>query len=347
MSTLPAEGYRLTNISPKAYEHPADRAATASLASIPYLDKVVRKLIELGYERALRAAYLGSAVRLSEDQLPGVWRQHNIAYATLDMPVVPPLYLTQFPTPNAMAIGAAQPIVVLQSELVQLLDAPGQRAVLAHEAAHILSDHQLYRTALSILLAIGQTALPLPVAPIRAALLEWSRASELTCDRAAALVLRDPLVVCRTLMILAAGAEAENLDLDAFMRQGQEYAEPTSGLQRLTRLFLDLGVTHALPVKRVHELMAWVQTGEYDRIVSGEYRKRDERVDPRAEAGDAAAHYSEKVKGAATSAGTALEDAFSEAGAALENAGEKLSEWLKRNKGDAAPPPSDEDDAAS
>ena len=38
------EPYR--NISPKAYEHPADRAATAALKSVPMLDTVVRKLIE-------------------------------------------------------------------------------------------------------------------------------------------------------------------------------------------------------------------------------------------------------------------------------------------------------------
>ncbi len=333
MDSLPAEGYRLTNISPKAYEHPADRAASAALASIPYLDTVVRKLIELGYERALRASYLGSGVRLSEDQLPDVWRQHNIAYATLDMETVPALYLTQFPSPNAMAIGAAQPIVVLQSELVRLLDTPCRRAVLAHEAAHILSDHQLYRTALQILLRVSATALPLPVTPIRAALLEWSRAAELTCDRAAALVLRDPLVICRSLMIITAGTEAEHLDLDAFMRQGQEYAEPASGLQKVTRLFLDLGVTHALPVKRVHELMAWVHSGEYDRIVSGDYRKRDEPVDARAEAGDAATHYSERVKTTVKGAGGALDGAFSEAATAMGSAGDKLSEWLGKRGG--------------
>ena len=330
MSLLPAEGYRLTDISPKAYEHPADRAATAALASIPYLDTVARKLIELGYERALRANYLGSGVRLSEDQLPDVWRQHNIAYATLDMPDVPPLYLTQFPSPNAMAIGAGKPIVVLQSELVRLLDAPGQRAVLAHEAAHILSEHQLYRTALQILLNVSASALPLPVTPIRAALLEWSRAAELTCDRAAALVLRDPLVVCRTLMIITAGTEAENLDLDAFIRQGQEYVEPKQGLQKLTRLFLDLGVTHALPVKRVHELLTWVRSGEYDRIVGGEYRRRDEQVRARGEARGVGTHYGERVKGALAGAGGALDGAFGEAGAALEGAGDKLSQWLKR-----------------
>ncbi|MHB8234494.1 MAG: peptidase M48, partial [Solirubrobacteraceae bacterium] len=61
---LPAEGYQLKDISPKAYEHPADRAATAALKAVPHLDTVVRTIIEFGYERALRRGILGSAVRL-------------------------------------------------------------------------------------------------------------------------------------------------------------------------------------------------------------------------------------------------------------------------------------------
>ena len=96
-STSPAEGYRLTDISPRAFQHPADRAASAALKAIPHLDRVVRKLIELGYERALRQSYLGSSVRLSEEQLGAVWREHAMAYATLDLEDVPDLYLTQVP----------------------------------------------------------------------------------------------------------------------------------------------------------------------------------------------------------------------------------------------------------
>src|SRR5476649_2349113 len=69
--------------------------------------------------------------------------------------------------PNALAIGAARPIVVVQSELIRLLDAPQRRAVFAHEAAHILSDHQLYRTALTILVMLTRnTRLPLPLTPV-------------------------------------------------------------------------------------------------------------------------------------------------------------------------------------
>jgi Zn-dependent protease with chaperone function len=320
-SSLPVEGYQLKDISPRAFQHPADRAATAALKSIPYLDTVVRKLIELGYERALRQSYLGSSVRLSEEQLGDVWREHAIAYATLDMSEVPDLYLTQFPTANAMAIGARHPIVVVRSELVGLLDAGQRRAVFAHEAAHVLADHQLYRTALAILVQLtGNARLPLPLAPVRTVLMEWGRATELSADRAAAVVTRDPLVVCRTLMSLAAGAMVEELDLDVFMRQGMDYKEKGSGLERLTRLTLDLGVTHPMPVKRTHELMEWVHSGEFERIVGGEYPRRDEPVDARADGGEAVSFYSERIR-----------DAFREAGESVSSVGQQLAGWLRRD----------------
>ena len=45
------------NLSAKAYEHPADRAATAALKAVPGLDTLVRRLIEWRYERALRQFY--------------------------------------------------------------------------------------------------------------------------------------------------------------------------------------------------------------------------------------------------------------------------------------------------
>jgi Zn-dependent protease with chaperone function len=322
MSSLPAEGYRLPNISPKSYEHPADRAASAALAAIPYLDVVVRKLIELGYERALRQSYLGSSVRLSDDQLGHVHTLHRACYVTLDLEPVPDLYLTQMPVPNAAAIGAAKPIVVLGSSALGLLEGEELRAVLAHEAGHILSDHTLYRTALIILLRMGEsTRIPLPLLPVRAALLEWFRASELTCDRAAALVTRDPMAVCRTLMAISAGTKARDLNVEAFMRQGQEYSEGGTGVERLSRLFLDLNVTHALPVKRIRELMDWVRGGEYDRIVGGDYLTRDQTFAPRHEAAEAATHYAERFG-----------DLFKDAGDSLQDVGTKLGDWLRGPK---------------
>jgi Zn-dependent protease with chaperone function len=329
---LPAEGYRLTDISPKAYEHPADRAATAALASVPMLDQVVRKLIEFGYERALRQAYLGSSVKLGPNQLPETWRIYEQVLATLDMPDVYDLYVTQFPIVNAMTIGSEKPIIVLNSGLLNLLDEEGQRAVLAHEVAHILSDHVLYRTGLQILLSLTVGRLPLlaglPLMAVKMALLEWSRAAELSCDRAAALVTRDPLAICRTLMSVSAGMKPDKLNLDAYLVQASDYREGGKGVDRLQRLWQELGVTHALPVKRVHEVMDWVRGGDFDRIAGGEYPRRGDPVIVGEEAAEAVTFYRERF---ATT--------FRDAGENLATASDALADWLRGSGRDDPPPP--------
>jgi Zn-dependent protease with chaperone function len=329
----PEVAWKLDRISPRAYQHPADRAATAALQKVPYLDEVVRRLIALGYERALRAASLGSAVRLGQEQLPAIWVLHRQVFNALDMEPVPDLYLTQYPFANAFTIGSGKPIVLLNSELVRILDEEGRRVVLAHEAAHIHSDHVMYRTALLILLRLGGAVrLPilagLPLLAIQLALLEWSRAAELSCDRAAALVTRDPQAVCRALMVLAAGEAAEELNLDAFIAQGMEYSESGSGLERLTRMLQQLQVTHPMPVRRVRLLLDWVREGDYDRMVRGDYLRTGEEPSAREEADAASVFYADRVSGA-----------FQAAGSSISEVGQQLGDWLKRTKDDEPPTP--------
>ena len=323
---LPVEAFKLEGISPRAYQHPADRAATAALQRIPYLDEVVRQLIALGYERALRAVTLGAAIRLGERQLPGVWVLHREVFHVLDLDDdVPGLYLTQFPFANAYTIGSKQPIVLLNSELLHLLDDAGRRSVLAHEAAHVHSDHVLYQTALLILLRLGSSRLPalagLPLLGIRLALLEWFRAAELSCDRAAALVTRDATAVCRSLMVLSAGAAADELNLDAFIAQAAEYEEGGQGLDRLTKLMNDMSLTHPMPVRRVRQLTEWVHSGEYDRIVAGEYVRRGHEPPLKDEADGASAHYADRIGGA-----------LQQAGSSIGEIGEQLRDWLSRQR---------------
>jgi Zn-dependent protease with chaperone function len=325
--TVPEAAWKLEGISARAYQHPADRAATAALAKVPYLDQVVRRLIALGYERALRAASLGAAVRLGQGQLPGIWVLHRQVFNTLDMEPVPDLYLTQFPLANAYAVGTERPIVMLNSELVRILDDDGRRVVLAHEAAHIQSDHVLYRQALMILLMLGSSVrLPilagLPLLAIQYALLEWSRSAELSCDRAAALVTRDPESVCRALMVIAAGEAADELSLDAFVAQAMDYSEGGSGLERITKLLQDMRLTHPMPVRRVRLLLDWVKEGEYDRMVRGDYLRRGEEPSAREEADAASAFYADRIGGAIQAAGSSVGEV-----------GLQLGEWLRRTRG--------------
>ena len=316
-------------ISSKAYEHPADRAATAALKAVPMLDVVVRKLIEFRYERALRQFYLGNSIKVSERQLPGLWGSYQGVSRVLDMPAEYDLYVSSTPLLgfNAVTIGSQKPMIVVGSSLAKELDSAEQRGVIAHELGHILSDHVVYMTALTILLQ--GVNLPgivgLPLRAVRSVLLEWFRAAELSCDRAATLAVRDPRIICRTLMVVAGGLPGDQLDLDAFMAQAMEYENWEDAHDRVRRFFIELGVSHPNAVRRVSEVMRWVQSGEYDRIQRGEYRRRGDVHDVREEAGDAFEYYAARFRSLFQELGENVTNLGSQVG----EVSQQVADWLR------------------
>jgi Zn-dependent protease with chaperone function len=337
--TLPEDVKPYPAISSKAYEHPADRAATAALKAVPMLDTVVRKLIEWQYERAMRQMFLSNSVRVGERQLPDLWSHHLAVCRILDMPRTYDLYVTDTIVPNALAIGSQNPIVVFGTPLLGRLGPGEQRAVLAHEVAHILSDHVLYTTALQILLRLGGNVpfpLGIPALAVRAVLLEWSRAAELSCDRAEALVVRDPTIVCRGLMALAGGMHADKLNLDAFLTQAREYEDWDDPSDRVRRFFYEINSTHPYAVRRVAEVMKWVQSGEYDRIQRGEYVKRGEEPPVQHEAGDAFEFYAERFRAIFREVGENVTKMGNQIGGLAEQA----ADWIRSRGG----PPNGGDD---
>jgi Zn-dependent protease with chaperone function len=203
--------------------------------------------------------------------------------------------VTQTPFANALTVGAHRPTVIIYSGLVTEFAADEVEAILAHETGHVLSEHYYYTTALVLLSSFLTTSMPgllagLPVRAIYLALLEWARAAELSSDRASALVMGDPLVVCRMLMRTAGGA-IDGMSLDAFMAQATEYEEEDDLFARWSRAWVEIAYTHPFAVRRVRELIAWVGTGDFDRIRDGSYVKRGHEPPPTKEFEAAVAHY--------------------------------------------------------
>ncbi len=329
--------YRYEQISPRAYEHPADRAATSALHAVPLLDKVIKRLIDLGHEKRLRQMVLGNAVKVGPEQLDEVWRRYVQAATILDLPSVPDLYVYNRAEVNAMTLGANRPIVVMNSSLVSGYSIDEIQTVLAHETAHVLSEHYYYTTALVLLGQFLNGALPkslllgLPARAIYYALLEWARAAELSADRAAALVRADPLDPCRVMMRLAGGA-LSGMNFEAFLKQATEYQEEDDLFSRNARFWAELRMDHPFAVRRVKELVDWVQSGEYDRIRSGSYPRRGHEPPPSAELDAAVAAYRAKFS------------AFLERTAGdVQRLGRQLGDWLKAR---APAGPDDEQDLA-
>jgi hypothetical protein len=190
----------------------------------------------------------------------------------------------------------------------------------------------VYKTALDILLSAGGSIpfpLGLPFAAVKAVLLEWYRAAELSCDRAEALVVRDPRIVCRALMVLAGGLHADKLDLDAFLAQAREYEDWDDPSDRVRRFFYEINATHPYAVKRVSEVMKWVQSGEYDRIVRGDYIKRGEEPPVREEAGDAMEFYAARFRAIFADIG----DNVTKLGNQVGGVAEQVADWIRGRGG--------------
>ena len=249
-------------------------------------DALLRRLASLFSDRTLRLDYLASSVRASQQQFPHLHQLLLDGASILDLPEVPELFITQDPIPNAMAIGSDKPFIVITTGMVDLLDIEEMRYVIGHELGHVLSGHTVYRTmllylrALAIRLAwfaIGYIGLRV----IIAAMEEWYRKSELSCDRAGVLAGQDPAAARRALMKTAGGSRMSELSHDEFHRQAQEYdavPDVREGLIKFLQLTAQ-GNTHPFAVIRFAELDRWVSEGNYATILEGDYPRREDDPD--------------------------------------------------------------------
>jgi len=270
----------LTQISSRAWEHPADRAALNTLRAIPGFDEVVRKIAGLLGERGVRQLFLANAVKVGPQQRPKLDALYTDVLATLDWPERPELYVSQTPFVNAMAVGFDKPFIVLNSATIGLLNSEEERRfILAHELGHIMSGHTTYTTIAIIILTVGLRNLPfmagVAILPFQLALLEWYRKAELSCDRAGLLGTQDVFASMRTFLKMAGGGAGDDtVDLDAFMAQAAEYEEMGGAWDTVIKLLNTALRDHPFNTVRAAELQRWVRSGEYDSIVAGNYMRR-------------------------------------------------------------------------
>ena len=189
-------------------------------------------------------------------------------------------------------------MTLVSSGLARSFESDEMQAVLAHEMGHVLADHVTFMTTFELVQLVMNGVLrgaPLAGLPLKAlyyTLLEWSRAAELTADRASALGTGDPLLTCRTLMRLAAARSRASISTRSSTRPPSTRERATRS--RYSRFWSEIGTNHPFPVRRVKELVAWVSSGEFDRQRSGGYLRRGQEPPPSAEFDVALKHYRQR-----------------------------------------------------
>lgn len=326
-------------ISPRAYEHPVDRGALGTLRTVPGFAEVIKTVSGFFAERGERMMALSSAIRVGPTQYPELDRLRKECARALDLDEVPKLFVARSPEMGAYTLGMDEPFVVLTTGLVERLDTAGLRFTVGHEMGHVLSGHAVYRTLLRRLLGM-QTALgwmPVSALGLRAviaALFEWYRKAELSCDRAGLLCGQDPAAALRVHIMLAGGIDPDSVDIPAFLQQADEYENVEDIRDSIHKLRNIEHMSHPMAVVRAAELQKWATSQEYADILAGGYPRRDTdhpHADWSQDVASAARSYKDSLSGSedqlsklASDVGSTVADAASRAAGV---AGKVWSRW--------------------
>ena len=311
---------RLLDIAPASWEHPADRIALQTLRAIPGFDLLISKFVGAWGERNIRLMFLANAVLVGPKQYPRLHAAAERARRSLDIQQEIPLFVSQTPFFNAGAYGVDQPFIVIHSAALDILNDRELCVLVGHELGHVVSGHGLYHTMLAVVLTVGIRRFPVIAAaglmPIRLALSEWSRKSELSADRAGLLASPDP-DDCLSLFMKMAGCGRSSegqLNLDAYLEQVDAHMAE-HGVNSLFSLVSVMDASHPFHTVRAAELKRWHDSGEYTQILEGRYRRREEKgADEswRHDANDAREYYAAEAKKVADSVSDAARAAGTE-----------------------------------
>lgn len=191
-------GYRLIPLTPydltvDDYIYPPDRDNLEALKDTEPLPHLIKHFVLKKYVRSAMESLSRDAVRVGYmSKIGDIIRRCGVI---LGLESLPATYLAFADKPVAFTFGSDDnPVLVLGSPLLKILNEEELKAVIAHELAHIKSRHMLYHT-LAELIARGAifsaqiSGLEILSLPIKLLLLSWHRDSEISADRASLLVV--------------------------------------------------------------------------------------------------------------------------------------------------------------
>ena len=283
---------QVSELSAGDFQHPDDKRASDALSLLAPIEWAIRAGFSALVEDAVFMDNIATGVLVGPKQLPELHAMLIESCKLLGLKTVPDLYIRQSPYPNAytLAIQGRRPFVVATTALLDLLEPleiqavlahelghldlePLEiQAVLAHELGHLKCEHSLAIAMANLVLSPLANLSPIASAALQSNLLQWQRAAELSCDRAALLVVQDTRAVQGVTMKLCGGSAtyAQRMDVDAFVQQATAYDEVAEGsrLGRMVRQSQQRDATHPLPIYRVRELQKYAESKEYAALLA-------------------------------------------------------------------------------
>jgi Zn-dependent protease with chaperone function len=198
------------------------------------------------------------SLKAGPKQFPDIYRMVVDCSRTLGIGI-PTTFIKNDTEMNAYAYATEDdaPLIVLTSGLVERLTPGEVKYVIGHECGHIHNNHVTFKIAADLILTTGMLggviALPglipmlqLATLPMRFAFRAWSRAAEITADRAG-VICSDNMedVISATAKFMYGGTFNRNeIDLDTLYKQYERMRETSVRL-------LEIDSTHPASTRRI------------------------------------------------------------------------------------------------
>lgn len=263
----------LTGLNHAQYEHPFDKKALNALENTPGLSMVGNFITKHTVEKIYTVQYTGSNLKVTKDNYPKIYEYLQYACQILDMPSIPDLYIQWGYEINAFTVGSENPIVVLNSGLIDMCDDNEIMFIIGHELGHIKSNHMLYHMMANV---INMVIDSIPggnfvAAPLQYALYYWDRMSEFTADRAGLLCCQNKDAAIRMFMKMAGLPlkEFNNMNYHSFIQQAADFKMlDYDGMSKLIKFISIADASHPWTVMRAAELLNWINEGKYSNLMN-------------------------------------------------------------------------------
>lgn len=255
----------LSGLNHSQYEHPFDKKALKALENTSGLSVVGNFITKHTIEKIYTVQYTGSNIKVTKESYPKIYEYLEYACEILDMPSIPDLYVQWGYEINAFTVGSENPIVILNSGLIDMCDDDEIMFIIGHELGHIKSNHMLYHMMAKVMNMIIDS-IPggkIIAAPLKLALYYWERMSEFTADRAGLLCCQNKDAAIRMFMKMAGIPlkEFNNMNYQSFIKQATEFKRlDYDGMSQLIKFLSIAESTHPWTVMRAAELLSWIKT---------------------------------------------------------------------------------------